>query len=206
MSHAHILSNEQKELLPFIKKFSKDFFLVGGTAIALQIGHRMSVDFDLFTLKKLQRKKIKKLIEGSGFNYGKIIFEAEEQMHIPVNSVKTTFFWYPHKIAHPVWFEKIISMPVLLDLAAMKASALGGIAKWRDYVDLYFLLKNHCTIQQIIERSNQLFKNFFNARLFKEQLSFFNDIDYSEPVTLIGNPVPEEDIKNFLTEVSLTSF
>ncbi|MEA2064850.1 MAG: hypothetical protein U9O66_00955 [Patescibacteria group bacterium] len=46
--HKKILTKEQKELLPLIKKFIKKFGLVGGTAIALQIGHRESIDFDFF--------------------------------------------------------------------------------------------------------------------------------------------------------------
>jgi len=44
-----ILSKEQAKLLPFIKTFSSDFYLVGGTAIALQLEHRRSIDFDLFS-------------------------------------------------------------------------------------------------------------------------------------------------------------
>ena len=47
--HKEILTTSQRELLPFVKKFRKDFYLVGGTAIALQIGHRRSIDYDLFT-------------------------------------------------------------------------------------------------------------------------------------------------------------
>ena len=47
--HDNILTNEQRNLLPLIKAFSKDYYLVGGTAIALHIGHRRSIDFDLFT-------------------------------------------------------------------------------------------------------------------------------------------------------------
>ncbi len=46
----NILSVEQKAILPFVKSFSKEFYLVGGTAIALQIGHRQSIDFDLLVL------------------------------------------------------------------------------------------------------------------------------------------------------------
>ncbi len=201
-----ILSKEQKELLPFVKKFSKEYFLVGGTAIALQIGHRMSVDFDLFTPKKIKRKTIKTLIEESGFQYEKIIFEAEEQMHIPVNKVKITFFSYSYKIEHSVKFNDIISMPDLLHLAAMKAHALGGRAKWRDYVDLYFILKYHHHLKQVIEKAESLFGTFFNAKLFKEQLSYFADIDYSQPIEFISTPIPEDEIKNFLTEISLSSF
>ena len=49
--HKEILTAKQTGLLPVIKTFSKDFGLVGGTAIALYIGHRQSIDFDLFSLK-----------------------------------------------------------------------------------------------------------------------------------------------------------
>ena len=50
--HKEILTLEQLELTPLLKKFSKDFYLVGGTAIAFHIGHRRSIDFDLFTAKE----------------------------------------------------------------------------------------------------------------------------------------------------------
>ena len=51
--HPDILSKEQAELLPLIQQFKREFYLVGGTAIALQIGHRRSIDFDLFKLSNL---------------------------------------------------------------------------------------------------------------------------------------------------------
>ena len=44
----NILSEEQKQLLPFILSFKKEYYMVGGTAVSLQIGHRESIDFDLF--------------------------------------------------------------------------------------------------------------------------------------------------------------
>ena len=204
--HPEIFSTEQRELLPLVNKFSEEYYLVGGTAIALQIGHRMSVDFDLFSPDKIKRKKIKRIIDESGFMKDDIIYEADEQLHIPVNSVKMTFYCFPHPVEHAVWLEKTISMPGLLDLAAMKAYALGGRAKWRDYVDLYFLLKYHHTFLEINKRAYELFDNFFNPRLFREELSFFSDIDYDQPIQFIGSPISEEEIKNFLTDVATQPF
>ena len=61
--HTEILSEKQKELLPLITAFSKQFYLVGGTAIALYLGHRTSIDFDLFTNKDIKRKSIKNSLE-----------------------------------------------------------------------------------------------------------------------------------------------
>lgn len=204
--YPEILSKEQKELLPLVRKFSNEFYLVGGTAIALQIGHRISVDYDLFTAAKIKRKKIKNAIDESKFPTEKIIYEAEEQLHIPVNSVKMTFFNYPFNIEHPAWFENIITMPRLLDLGAMKVYALGGRAKWRDYVDLYFILKHHHSLSEITNKAEKLFGNFFNAKLFREQLTFFKDIDTDQQIQFVTTPVSDEEIKNFLIDAATQPF
>jgi len=63
-----ILTEEQEKLLPLVQKFFSKFGLVGGTAIALQIGHRQSIDFDLFTQEKINNEKIRKIIKGFRFN------------------------------------------------------------------------------------------------------------------------------------------
>lgn len=56
--HTEIFNDKQIELLPYIKPFKKSFYMVGGTAIALHIGHRQSIDFDLFTNKQLKKVSI----------------------------------------------------------------------------------------------------------------------------------------------------
>ncbi len=58
--HKEVLSKKQANLLPFLKSFSKDFGLVGGTAIALHLGHRQSIDFDLFTNEEFNNATLRK--------------------------------------------------------------------------------------------------------------------------------------------------
>jgi len=65
--HKEILTKEQTDLLPLLKLFSKEYYLAGGTAIALYIGHRRSIDFDLFTDKPIKRKNIRNNIENPDF-------------------------------------------------------------------------------------------------------------------------------------------
>lgn len=65
--HKEILSREQIELLPLVKQFKREFYLDGGTAITLHIGHRRSVDFDLFKNKGIRPKSILNKILESGF-------------------------------------------------------------------------------------------------------------------------------------------
>jgi len=204
--HDEVLTKEQKDILPLIAEFKKEFYLVGGTAIALQIGHRYSIDFDLFSFKEIKRKRIKKIIAKKNFIVDKVHYEGYDQMHLSVNNIKVTFFQYEFFIEHPVNYKDIISMPTLLDLAAMKAYALGGRAKWKDYVDLYFLLKYHFSFKQISNRAIELFENYFNERLFKEEISYFKDISYSEQIEYVGTPIPEEEIKEFLIDVATEPF
>jgi len=197
--HKEILHNKQTELLPYLKIFRKTFYLVGGTAIALHIGHRRSLDFDLFTPKPFSKVRIHNSLKKFPFQ-SKTIFEDSDQLHLIVNDVKLTFFYYPYIIDHKINFDAYISMPDLLTLASMKAFALGRRAKWKDYVDLFFLLKHHFSIEEICRKSNTLFGNQFSDKLFREQLSFHKDIDFSEAVEYMGKDIPEKVIMEFLVD------
>ncbi len=206
--HKEIFSPEQIELLDILPKFKKDYYMVGGTAIALHIGHRFSLDFDLFTYKPLNKKVINSVINGLFKFKPKLIWENSEQKHFNVNGIKLTFFRYPYLLDRLEYFENYIRIPGLLDLAAMKAIVLGGRAKWKDYVDLYFILKNHHSLNEISERATQLFGQAnYNFKLFKEQLSFFDDINYEEEVNYLeGFEVSEEEVKSFLTNEATRPF
>lgn len=85
---------------------------------------------------------------------------------------------------------------------------LGGRNKWKDYVDLYFLLKDHFTIPQISERANELFgEGAFNSKLFRQQLYYFDDINYDEEVIYLpGFETSMEQIKSYLSDIALSEF
>lgn len=180
--HKKVLTKKQIDFLPFLKKFSKDFGLVGGTAIALQLGHRQSIDFDLASPKEIDANRIRKTI----MDFGKInlvIQNSGDEYSIVANALKLTFFHYPFKIKFSNKFNAIF-MPDLLTLGAMKAYALGRRAKWKDYVDLYFIAKKYDSISPIIKKAKTIFKKEFNEKIFRVQLAYFKDIDYSERVIL----------------------
>lgn len=202
--HLEVLNENQRQLLTLVSLFKREYYLVGGTAIALQIGHRESIDFDLFKEKKLRKSDIFKKI-----NLQKKVFitgyEDIDQLNLIIDEVKFTFFQFPYKIPLKNELKGIIKMPDLLTLAAMKAFALGKRAKWKDYVDLYFLIKNHFTIDEIILKANELFGNEFAYKVFRMQLSYFDNINYSEEVVYcIENPPTEKEIKDFLSDVSIS--
>lgn len=202
MFHNAILNDKQVELLPLIGEFKREYYLVGGTAIALYIGHRRSIDFDLFKFAPLNQKKNVEKIHQFGYE-PLITWNVTDQMNLVVNDVKLTFFQYPFQIKANNIFEGQIRIPELIDLAAMKAYALGRRSKWKDYVDLFFLLKEQFSFETISQRANAIFGNMFSDKLFRSQLSYFEDIDYTEEVDyMIPNPPTENEIKEFLITVS----
>ncbi len=97
--YLQILSKEQQFILPKLKHFKNKFYLVGGTAIALQIGHRESIDFDLFSYNPFNNNLILKKIKSLKLN---IISTYNEIGHFDLLSqgVKITFFNYNYKIDH----------------------------------------------------------------------------------------------------------
>jgi hypothetical protein len=197
--HKEILSINQIELLPLVKQFQREFYMVGGTAIALHIGHRRSIDFDLFKLSNIRHKSI--LSKISAFNYAYTITRrVTEQMNLTINDVKFTFFEYPFKIEAKCKFEDILKLPELIDLAAMKAYALGHRSKWKDYVDMFFIIKNYFSIEQIAQKAHEIYDQLFSEKLFRAQLAYFDDINYSEAIEYIVPSVSEEEIKEFLID------
>ncbi len=199
--HKEILSPEQFDLLSLVGEFKGEFYLVGGTAIALIIGHRRSIDFDLFKQKGFRSKKIIDKLVASNFDY-KVTRNVKEQLNLIINGVKFTFFEYTFPIKPTQKFEEYIKMPTLLDLAAMKAYALGRRSKWKDYVDLYFIIKNHFTIDQIGLRAEEIYQQLFSQKLFRAQLAYHKDIDYSEEVDYLVEPIDEKVIRDYLIEVA----
>lgn len=199
----NILSLDQENLLPLVKSFSSDYYLVGGTAIALHLGHRRSIDFDLFTditfdplhlrTKILNNKKIDQTFS-----------QGEGELTVLINKVKITFFHYPFVVDRPIDFDGYIKLPDILTLGAMKAFALGRRAKWKDYIDLYFIFQKH-SFQELMDRTSSIFKSEFNEKLFRTQLGYFEDIDYSEEIQYTARfEKKDEDIKKFLEKISLT--
>ena len=87
----------------------------------------------------------------------------------------------------------------------MKAYTLGRRAKWKDYVDLYFIIKNNYSVADISDKGKEIFRGEFNTKIFRTQLAYFEDIDYSEKIDFLpGREISDSDIKRDLIEFSLS--
>ncbi len=200
--HLEILNKEQKDLLPILSQFKREYYLVGGTAIALHIGHRESIDFDLFKEKDIRKKDVYSKLKIIEY---KVSFADYNQINMLSNGVKITFFSFPYQVPLNAELKGFLKMPDLLTLGAMKAFALGRRSKWKDYLDLYFILKFHFSYKEVANKAKEIFKDEFIEKQFIAQLGYFAGINYEEEVTfLISNPPTEEEVKKFLSDISLS--
>ena len=204
MLHTEIFSEKQTALLPLLREFRGSFGLVGGTALALHIGHRESVDFDLFTTEPLSHARLRQKVVGFGKNI-QTLFENPVEYTVLVDGVKVTFLQYPFPLVYTVPLTDTILLPDILTLSAMKAYALGRRAKWKDYVDLYFVMKEYHSLSEIVAKAEELFGSEFSEKNFRSQLAYFQDIDYSEAVTFRpGFEKTDVEIREGLKQYSLS--
>lgn len=197
--HTEILSEKQNEVLNLLKTFNKDFYLAGGTSIALHLGHRKSIDFDLFSRNELGIRAIENQINRTGFAIEQTFISTIDEYTVIINGVKVSFVSFPFPIMPDENLEHVIKVPNLLVLAGMKAYALGRRAKWKDYVDLYFVIRDHFSVALIADEAKKIFGGSFNSRSFREQLIWFEGIDYSEKIEYMpGFEISDDEIKTFL--------
>ena len=202
--HSEILSETQKEIVSIFKHFSDQFGLVGGTAIALHIGHRKSIDFDFFSVTAFDNEKILSSLRKM-YPIQSIIRNDKEELTFLIQGVQVTFLRYPYPLSFPINFENTLYLPDIETLSAMKLFALGRRAKWKDYVDIFFILRNGYTLSHIFQKAQEIFGNEMNEKLLREELCYFSDIDYSESVSYLpGFETSDEEIKTFLEKISIS--
>ena len=118
-----ILTESQKAILPHLESFTSDYYLVGGTAIALYLGHRKSIDFDLFTQGKIKPRLINAWKEKLPYSPIQTLFESGDEIHFIISDVKVTFMQFPYRIRCIDSFYGL-SIPSLLSLAGDRKSVV----------------------------------------------------------------------------------
>ena len=201
----NVLTKEQRALAGKLFPEIKDFYLAGGTALALQIGHRQSVDFDLASRQPIEPFDLERHLISRGFQIQRTFTATGDEYSALIHETKITFFYFPFDVQHPLSWEKgEITLPSIKDLGAMKAYALGRRSKWKDYVDLYFILKFHLQLEDLLQRTKTIFSGHFNSKLFREQLCYFEDMDYSESIQYLEHTPSDEEVKSFLEEIAVS--
>jgi hypothetical protein len=197
--HREVLTKPAAALFPSLSRF-RGFYLAGGTALALQIGHRVSVDFDLFCDDAIPRTLLQRVQRVfAGAELSPLVNNADE-LTVLVNGVKLTFLAYPFPAREPfVRYDDVLLLSVR-EIAATKAYTIGRRGSFKDYVDLYFMIaEQRATLAGIITDAERKFGADFNSRLFLEQLVYLADLDDTE-VQFIKPVVTAAEIQAFFEE------
>lgn len=200
--HKEVLYKEQLEILGILKVFSKDFYLAWWTAIALHLWHRKSIDFDLFSDKKINITSILNKLNNNNLSPSRTLISNEDELTVIIKWVKVTFLYYPFNISLKECFEWI-KIPDIIILAAMKFYTLWRRWKWKDYVDIYTILNSWYKLSKISSIADDIFSGAYNDKLLREQLCYYEDIDYSEEVDYLWEELDNEKIKIALQKYSI---
>lgn len=195
-----ILDENRKSVFSRLQSFRDRWVLAGGTALSLQIGHRQSYDFDLFSLDPIPRTLYRRVCEVFEETPTKLV-DSNDQLTVALASgvnLTLLYYWYPAQF--PTLTTNTLPLFDMRDIAADKAATLGRRNVWRDYVDLYALVKNHhTTLEEIIDVATKKFGNEFSPKLFLEQVAYTKDIRDTS-VTWIWPAVTTEEIRTFLEQ------
>jgi len=199
MANAEIIGEERDKLLKDLS-FLKDFYLAGGTALALQIEHRNSLDLDFYTQKKFDNQKLLQDLE-KRFDNIKLIQNPADTLIVEINDISASFFHYPYSLIYPL--VKLNGYPLLAslnDIAAMKLVAIVQRATKRDFIDIYFLIKKF-GMEAILKMAEKKYPSF-NAYLSLQALTFFEDIGKQDTrrIFMIEN-VSWLEIRKYLIKV-----
>jgi len=207
MIHWSILDGDRQKELPKLR-FCRDegFYLAGGTALALQIGHRDSVDFDFFKAGPFDTERFFDLLQKS-FPGQKVVKVQDERDTLTVlvdEAIKLSFMSYPYPLLCPLVDAGPFDMADISDIGCMKLSAITGRAAMKDYVDLYFILQRIPLPELLVLCERRLPR--LDRALILKSLVFFDDVE-EEPILYTGTGrVAFSEVKRFLRDQARTAY
>lgn len=153
-----------------------DFYLVGGTALALQIGHRNSVDIDLFGYSEINFDLFIQQLSEYGETH--LIQSTKNILITNTKDIKVDFVRYNYPLLAPSILLENIRMLSKIDIAAMKLNEIIGRGSKKDFIDLYFLL-NEFSLKEMIVFYEKKYKNGSVFMVYKS-LTYFDDAEQEQ--------------------------
>lgn len=194
--------NLLSELMSF--EFLKDYFLVGGTNLALRENHRKSIDLDLFANKDFDvnynvyiNTKLKEHF-GNSFTTTSV---SDVGIFGVINGVKVDFINFPYKLLQPIEILNNWRLATKLDVAAMKINAVTGRGSKKDFYDIAKLLEVF-SIKEMLAAYQEMFK-VDNVFMAVKSLSYFADAENSTYINNNVIPIENKSWENVKAEIKL---
>jgi len=203
MLHYSTIHPKTLQLLKDLQEieFLNEYFLVGGTSLALQIGHRISIDLDLFAYSDMEVSPVLDYINHLG--KVRVVNQTPKILNLFIDDIKVDFVSYRYKfIDSPINIDKL-KLATIQDIAAMKLSAIAGRGSRKDFIDLYFILEQF-TLPQIFDFYNSKFPDGTDFLVFKS-LTYFDDAEI-EPMPKMLKQINWNEIKNRIVKEVKTHF
>ena len=174
-----ILSKDQKRIFPQLKFLTdRGFYLAGGTALALQLRHRTSLDFDFYTSKNFKTEELLSLLKDAFPENIEEISEAKDTLFVRINKVSSSFFWYRYPLIFPLVKTEGPLLASLQDIVSMKLAALIGRTRKRDYIDIFYLMKKF-SLEEMFRTAQKKYPTL-NPYIIQRALTFFDDLEEEE--------------------------
>ena len=185
--HPETIDKRTKSVLEKIAEldFIQDFYLAGGTALAIQLGHRESIDLDFFSHKKFSVKNLKN--ELSLVGNLRVDSEDEDTLNGMLDDVKISFFNYNYNQSFDLIKYDGIFLADERDIAAMKVDTISARGSKKDFVDMYFLMQKY-SLSQLIDFFEKKYSNIeYNKLHILKSLVYFGDADNDpDPLMLVN--------------------
>jgi hypothetical protein len=162
----------------------RDFYLAGGSAIALHLGHRVSVDLDFFTSGVCDAARIVTRLQALGGL--EIQHQDADTLVAALNAVQVSFFALPYPLLAPTTAMGDIQVAGLLDLALMKLAAIRQRGKRRDFVDLFTICQNGYELPFLLRRLPEKYAGLgYLEYSLLTSLTYFDDAEEDPPLQML---------------------
>lgn len=178
----------------------KEFFLVGGTALSLQLGHRISIDLDLFCTSSFDVEIMLSKLEN---NYHfKLDFESKNTLKGEIDGIKVDFITHSYPFVRPLILSEEIRMASLEDISAMKLNAIAGNGtRLKDFIDLAYL-STKLPLVEMVKAYEQKYTSR-NPTIVIKALDYHKDINFNEKIKMLDVDYNWENIETRLKQMTL---
>ena len=193
--HLEILPEGQLRLLKLLsgESFINDFYLAGGTCLALYLGHRQSLDFDFFMSADFDTSHVINILTKIGR------YERSNEENNTINgmldNVRISFFGYKYDIIDDFGLFDSIRLAGIRDIAAMKLEAIAGRGSRKDFVDMFFLLQQFSLEEIFLFHALKYGVGLSNQYHHLKSLVYFADAE-AEAMPLMTKPLEWSLVKN----------
>lgn len=197
--HVETLPQGTNLVLENIKQIPEiqNFYLSGGTALSLQLGHRESEDLDFFIKDSFNPQ----ILLQKFLQYGKLedVMTAEGTLNLFMNNVKLQFLHYPYDLLETLIPWNGIYLSSVIDIACTKLITISDRGSKKDYIDLYLILQQ-MSLQELFTKLQEKYKNVeYNLPHILKSLVYFNDAE-EQPMPKMHIDLTWEQTKSFITE------